>query len=183
MLKSILRNWYRYLLWALLSVVFWSWIFMLLTDTTAKNKVTIYADLPAIADEKLELALEESMPQSIRFVKAHAFTYAMFDESAVLKGDLYLVSEHYVDEFLASFVPIDRDRFPNATFYEKDGTAYGVCVYDPATGLCAAKGLVGYIESERCYLFFNEASGHLGAWNGSPDDAAIAVAQAFLGLQ
>ena len=71
MLKSILRNWYRYLLWALLSVVFWSWIFMLLTDTTAKNKVTIYADLPAIADEKLELALEESMPQSIRFVKAH----------------------------------------------------------------------------------------------------------------
>lgn len=182
MLKSILRNWYRYVLWALLSVVFWSWIAMLATDTTPKNKVVLFADLPALDDEGLELALEETMPEGIRFVKTHAFEYAMFNQQAVLEGDLYLVSERFIDEFFESFVPIDKSLFPGATFYERDGEAYGVCVYDEAAGVCAAKDYVTYLEGERCYLFFNSKSKHLGEWNDSPDDAAIAVAQDFRNL-
>ena len=183
MFKSILRNWYRYVLWALISLVFWSWIVMLRTDTIPQNKVVLYADQPALDGEGLELALEETMPESIRFVKAHAFEYAMFNQQAVLNGDLYLVSDRFVDEFIDSFVPIDKSFFPGASFYEKDGVAYGVCVYDEAAGLCAGRGYVSYLAGERCYVFFNESSLHLGAWNDSKDDAAIAVAQDFLKLQ
>jgi hypothetical protein len=183
MLKSIFRNWYRYVLWALLSVIFWSWIVMLKTDAQPNEKVVLYADLPALDGEGLELRLEETMPDGIRFVKAHAFLYSLFNDTDVLKGDLYLVSDRYVEDFIGSFVPIDTSLFPNATFYEKDGVAYGVCVYDEAAGLYAAEPYVTYLAGERCWLFFNEASGHLGAWNDSPDDAAIAVARDFLNLQ
>ena len=51
-----------------------------------------------------------------------------------------------------------------------------------AAGVCAAKDYVTYLEGERCYLFFNSKSKHLGEWNDSPDDAAIAVAQDFRNL-
>ena len=183
MLKSILRNWYRYVLWALISLVFWSWVVVRVTDTIPARKVVLYADLPALDGEGLELKLEEDMPEGIRFVKAHAFEYAMFNQQAVLKGDLFLVSDRFVDEFIESFVPIDPAAFPGASFYEKDGVAYGVCVYDEAAGLCTAGDYVTYLAGERCYLFFNAESMHLGAWNGSSDDAAIAIAQQFLGLR
>ncbi len=184
MLKSILRNWYRYVLWVIVSIVFWSWIAMLLTDTAnPAKKVVLFADLPEVKGEALELVLEETKPEGVKFVKTHAFTYSMFNQQAVLNGDLYLVSDRYIDEFIDSFVPIDKSAFPDAAFYEKDGVAYGVCVYDEAAGLITAGAYVTYLEGERCYLFFNETSVHLGAWNDSPDDAAIAVAHDFLNLR
>ncbi len=55
-------------------------------------------------------------------------------------------------------------------------------MYDEAEGISIGSAYVTYIPGERCILFFNLESQHLGEWNDSPDDAAIAVAQRFLKL-
>ncbi len=178
MIKRILGNWYRYVLWALLSAVFWAWIFTLLFSATPKRKVVLYADQPELDRNALSMTLEEDLPKGIRIVDTAAFDDMMFNQTAVLAGDLYLISESKTEEYLASFAPIDRADFPGATFYESDGEAYGILVYDEETGLNTAGEYIFYIPHERCWLFFNKDSLH----TGELDDAAITIAQHFLKL-
>ena len=183
MIKRILRNWHRYVFWAVISGIFVAWLFSLVTDKPAEKKVVLFADLPVIDAGPLEIALEEGKPEGIAYVQAALFDYAMIDQTEVLNGDLYLVPEPHMELFRASFAPIDRDAFPGAAFYEADGNAYGILVSDPAVQLCIGGEYITYYEDVRCFLCFNGESVHLGAWNDSADDAAIAVAQRFLTLQ
>lgn len=182
MIKSVLRNWYRYVLWTLISAVFWSWIFTLLFSAPVKKKVVLYADLPSIDDRGLSIALEEDLPEGIRRVPTNCFEDLMFDQNAVLHGDLYLIPESHAETYLDSFAPIDPANFPDASFYESDGEAYGILVYDESTGLKIAGKYVYYLPGERCWLFFNRDSVHLGTGDRAADDAAITVAQHFLNL-
>ena len=179
MIKGILKNWYRYILWALLSAVFWAWIFTLLFSAPAKKKVVLYADLPDIERNELSIALEEDLPEGIRIVDTAAFDDMAFSQTEVLTGDLYLISESRTEQYLASFAPIDRADFPDATFYESDGEAYGILVYDETTGLNIGGEYIFYIPQERCYLFFNKDSMHIGEY----DNAAITIAQHFMKLR
>lgn len=182
MFKSILRNLHRYILWALLSAILWSWIFTLLFSAPANKKVVLYADLPYVERNELSIALEQDLPEGIRVVDTAAFDDMMFNQTEVLSGDLYLIPESHVEKYLASFATIDRAAFPNAEFYEADGAAYGVLVHDGA-GRSVGSAYVFYIPDERCWLFFNKDSKHIGAWNGSDDDAAVAIARQFLTLE
>jgi hypothetical protein len=179
MIKQILRNWYRYILWALLSAVLWAWIFTLLFSAPAGKKVVIYADLPKLDHNALSIVLEEDLPEGILRVDAQTFDGMLFDMSSVLKGDLYLIPESKAEEYLASFAPIDRTDFPGESFYESDGQAYGILVYDEETGRNVGGDLIFYIPHERCWLFFNKDSIH----TGTQDDAAITIARHFLKLQ
>ncbi len=183
MFKSILRNWYRYIFWALISVIVWAWVFTLLFSAPVKKKVVLYADLPAIDDKALTILLEEDLPEGIKRVPTNCFEDLMFDQTAVLRGDLYLIPESHVETYLASFAPIDRAAFPGMSFYESEGEAYGVLVNDEATGLKIASRYVYYLPGERCWLFFNRDSVHLGTGDHAADDAAITIAQHFLQLQ
>ena len=182
MIKSILRNWYRYILWTLISVILWTWIYTLLFSAPPKKKVVLYADQPELDRNALSMALEEDLPKGIRIVDTAAFDDMMFNQTAVLAGDLYLISESKTEEYLASFAPIDRADFPGATFYESDGEAYGILVNDESAGLKIASRYVYYLPGERCWLFFNRDSVHLGTGDRAKDDAAITVAQHFLNL-
>lgn len=179
MIKRILRNWYRYVLWALLSAVFWAWIFTLLFSAPAKRKVVLYADLPYLERNALSIELEREKPAGIRIVDTAVFDDMMFNQTEVLAGDLFLIPESKTEEYLASFAPIDRADFPGETFYESDGEAYGILVYDEASGLAVGGDYVFYIPHERCWLFFNKDSMHIG----TRDDAAITVARHFLTLR
>ena len=179
MIKRILGNWYRYILWALLSAVFWAWIFTLLFSAPAKKKVVLYADLPALDRNALSMALEEDLPEGIRIVDTAVFDDMMFNQTEVLTGDLYLIPDSRVEEYLASFTPIDPADFPDAAFFESDGEPYGILVYDEEKGLRIAGDLICYVPGERCWLFFNKDSQHIG----QNDDAAIVIAQHFLNLQ
>lgn len=183
MIKKILRNLHRYVLWAIVSIVFWTWIFSRIVDAPASRKVVLYADLPTVEAETLSDAMEPALPEGIRFLEVNLFGNAVFSPSAVTRGDLYVVPESNVEMYLASFAPIDKSAFPDAVFYEKDGVAYGVCLFDRTTGLVHADAYFRfspYLEDDRCYLFFGTSSKHIGEWNGSADDAAIAVAQRIL---
>ena len=179
MIKNILRNWYRYILWALLSAVFWAWIFVLLFSARPAKKVVLYADLPYLDRNALSIELERDKPEGIKIVDTAVFDDMMFNQVEVLSGDLFLIPDSKVGEYLASFAPIDRAAFSGETFYESDGEAYGILVYDEETGLRIGGDLIFYIPQERCWLFFNKDSQHIGG----RDEAAFAVARQFLNLR
>lgn len=183
MIKKILRSWHRYLLCALLSVIFWAWIFTLLFHAPAKRKIVLYAALPVIDGNGLSMVLEEDLPKGIRRVDAGTVENAIFNQDEVLNGDLFIISEADAEQLVVSFAKIDRAAFPGETFYESDGNAYGILVYDEDSGLRVAGDNVFYVPHQRFYLFFNKDSKHIGEWNGSPDDAAITVAQHLLTLK
>lgn len=183
MIKRIFHNWFRYVLWTLLSVIFWAWLILLVTEAPPARKVQLFAELPAMENEPLEIALERDKADGIKFVQAELFQYAVFDQGAVLHGDLYLISEPNAEAYLPSFCEIDPAMFPGQTFYESEGKAYGIVVYDETAGISIGSVYVTYIPGERCILFFNKESQHLGAWNGSADDAAITVARNYLYLR
>ena len=178
MFKRILGNWYRYILWGLLSAVFWAWIFTLLFSAPAKKKVVLYADLPHLERNALSIELEKNLPEGIRIVDTAVFDDMLFSQTEVLSGDLYLIPESKAEEYLASFAPIDRADFPGASFYESDGEAYGVLVYDEDAGVSVGGTYIFYIPHERCWLFFNKDSLH----TGKHDHAAIEIAKQFLKL-
>ena len=73
-IKNIFSKFYLYVLWTMLSLLFVGWIFTLITDTTPKNKVTLYADVSKIEDIELRLELEKSKPEDIKMVKVHPFS-------------------------------------------------------------------------------------------------------------
>ena len=181
-MKGILRNWHRYLLWLVISVVFWGWIFTRLTDAPAGQKVILYADLPELDREALSAVLETDMPGNIRFVETRVFMDEYFSSANVARGDVYIVPEINAELYLPSFTPIDPGPFPSLVPYESGGKTYGLCVYDEAAGIRIGTRYVQYEPGARYYLFFNADSLHLGDWNGSADDAAIRAARVFFSL-
>ena len=181
-MKGILKNWHRYLLWATVSFFLWAWIFTLITDAPAAKKLVLYADCPAMEREALDAELEKAMPEGIRFVEARVFSDEMFQPTNLTSGDLYILSSEQIDRYLSVCIPLDPAAFPGCILYEAEGRPYGVSVYDEARGIAVGTEYVAYIPGETYYLFFNANSPHLGAWNGSQDDAAIAAAREFLAL-
>ena len=181
-MKGIFRNLHRYVFWLIISAVFWAWIFTLITDAPAGKKLVLYADVPAMERQTLAQALEQDLPEHIRFVEARMFMDEMFSPANVTGGDLFIVSAAEAEGYLSSFQPLARDAFSDLPAYESGGAVYGVCVYDEAAGIRIAARYVGYQPGERYYLFFNADSQHLGDWNGSPDDAALRAARTLLAL-
>ena len=180
--KGILRNLHRYILWLLLSVVFWAWIFSRVNDAPAAKKLILYADLDAMDRDALAAVLEQDMPDGIRFVEPQLFVDAMFEPASVAKGDLFIVSESQAEGVLKDLAAVDRAAFPGQTFYESEGVAYGILVFDEAAGVRVGARYLAYEPGKVYYLFFNRDSLHIGAWNGSADDAAIRAATVFLTL-
>lgn len=181
-MKGIFRNLHRYVFWAIISVVFWAWIFTRITDAPAANKLILYADLPELDRPALAAALEADMPETIRFAEARAFMDEYFSAANVAKGDVYIVPEENAQLYLPSFTPIDESAFPDRPLYRSEGKAYGVCVYDEDRDIRIGTQYVLYETGHRYYLFFNADSVHLGAWKESADDAALRAARAFLSL-
>jgi len=179
LIRRILSQLHRYVMWALLSSVLWAWIFLnFVTDTVPQNKVVLYTNTASVADRALETALSASLPEGIRMVKVHSFDYAAFDIGAPNGSDLYILPASELADNLASLCPMDAR---GADDYRADGAVWGWRVYDAATGEGAASAYIGYAD-EDCYLCAAKNSGHLGAWNGSKDGAAIEIAQAILAL-
>ncbi len=166
----------KYLLWIVLSTMFWMWIFTIVTDTSAEKKVTLFADVPALADPQLAGALEESMPEGIRMVKAHSFSYLMFDDLSLNAADIYIVKSQDIVKYAQYFQPADRDwakakadtlQPSEDIIYAIDGVPYGVKVYDADTGEGAAKSFVMYVET---------ASGAVSSGSAADDNAADSAA-------
>ena len=111
-LKNVLSQWYRYLLWALMSVFFWGWIFGLLTDARPEKKLVLCVDRPEIAEEALSEELERRRPEGIKLVAAHSFDYYIFDTEELRLADLYIVGENEAEKYIESFLPLEETGLP-----------------------------------------------------------------------
>lgn len=179
-IKRVLSQLHRYVLWALLSVFFWSWIFVLVTDPGRAHKVVLYASGVPIDDKAFAIALEEG--SSVRFVQVHAFDYALFDVDAPKQADLWILPESELPDWQERLQPIPLDE----EGYTADGALLGILLYRADGSVCRAGRYCAYAASgapQNYYLCFNRESVHLGDWNGSKDDAAIEVAQRILQME
>ncbi len=176
--RRVLSQLHRYVMVAFVSVFGWAWIYTLLTDAPAQSKVLLYADVTAIETKTLAIELETELPDGIRLVQVHPFSYAAFDTDEPNRSDILIVPESKIETLLPLLCPCAPR---GAGDYTADGVCYGWRLCD-ANGAGAAASYVRYTANEPYYLCFPIASGHLGAWNGSPDDAAIAVAEHLLRL-
>lgn len=178
-LKNIVTQLHRWVFWALLSAVFWAWIFTLLTDTVPAKKVTLFVQVEECRAEELALRLEEELPEGIKMVKVHPFSYILFDNGELQVADLYVVRASEMESLLTDFVPLGEEDWDSGGRepYVSDGKIYGVKIWD-ASGKGSAGDYLGYEPGEDYYLCMNADSPHLG--NG--DGAALRIAEALLKL-
>ena len=97
-LKNILSQFHTFLLWAMASVLLWSWIYTLVNDAPREKKVTVFINAVAIDDHALALRLEEHLPDGIRKIKVHDFEYGMIGTD--VKGDIYVVRASQLEQML-----------------------------------------------------------------------------------
>ena len=147
-LKNIFSQLHAFLLWLLFSVIFWGWIFTLVTDVPPAEKVTVYCHVPGRQATALAAALEEHMPEGLRMIKVHSFDYVMFDVESIGLGDIFILPASEIELFAEGLAPVGEEP--------------GVKVYDAATGAGIAAAYIRYEEAnEDFYLFLGAQSVHL----------------------
>ena len=161
-LKNIVSRFHIFLLWFVVSFMFWSWIFTIVPDTSPEKKVTVYCHVPAVQDTALAVALEEHMPAGLEMVKVHSFDYVMFDEESINKGDVFIIPASEVELFADNLVPMGEEQ--------------GAKVYDASTGAGVAMEYIQYAD-EDFYLFLGAGSEHL------EDGKALEVARLILAMK
>lgn len=162
MLKNIASQLHTFLLWLLFSVIFWSWIFTLVTDVPPSEKVTIYCHVPGIRDTALAAALEEHLPEGLRMIKVHSFDYVMFDVESIALGDIFIIPASETELFAGDLAPVGEEQ--------------GVRVYEASTGDGVAMEYIQYAD-EDFYLFLGAGSEHL------EDGKALEVAARLLAIK
>ena len=150
------------LAWIVLSTIFWGWLFNLVTDTTPAHKVTFFIESEALEDDELAFLLEEDMPEGIKMIKVHPFSFAFFDSNTLLSADVYIVKKSNIEQYRDSFAPLDGALSSGeyGDVYAIDSEPYGIKVYDAATGEGILSSFATYPD-EDCYLFIGSASAHL----------------------
>ncbi len=179
-IKWILSNLHRYVLWALLSVLLWGWIFMLRMDTSRDKKVTLFIDVPQVDIQGLTLELEKDLPEGIKLVKIHPFSYAdAFDFGDLDSADMYILTADDIDRSHDKLAPVDNEKYTGC--YCIEGVAYGIPVHISGENTGCAASYIEYSEDQRnCshYLCFNGKSIHIG----SKDNAAFEIAETIFAM-
>ena len=161
-LKNIFSQLHTFVLWLVMSFLFWGWIFTFVTDTSPEKKVTVYCDVPEVQDTELAMALEAHMPEGLRMVKVHPFDYVMFDVNDFYQGDIFIVPASELETYAEFLAPVEGE--------------WGVKIYDAATDIGVATAYIRYV-SEDYYLFLGADSVHL------EDGKALEVAQELLTMK
>lgn len=182
MSKRFFAHIHKYVLWALLSAVFWAWIFTFLTDAPSSQKIVIYSDTQSMNERALAEELEKDKPSNIRMIQIYPFSYALVDVTAPERADMYVLSETDLVNRADLLFPIPLKE----EGYIKDGVLLGLLLFDKEDGAVAAAEFFQYAGDmpgiENYYLCFSKTSSHLGEWNESQDDAAIQIAETILQL-
>ncbi len=143
-IKNVFSQLHTFVLWALLSAIFWSWIFTFATDTSPEKKVSVYCYVPEISEAELSAKLEEDRPEGIKMIKARSFEYVMFNVDYIENGDIFILPESLISEY-------------DELLLDPSG---GVKIYDAKSSSGSATEFIRYPE-EDCYLFLGANSAHL----------------------
>lgn len=170
--------------WAILAAIFWCWIFTFLTDPPSDQKVTLYVDAAACRETELALRLEQDVPDGIRMVKVHRFSYAMFGGDALRASDLYLIREPEKETCMDWLAPLPEEFRDLADLFAPDGTPVGILIFDPATEEAYAPDLITFAapgeEETKVWLAFGAGSPRLDKSPDGPDEAVTSVARTLL---
>lgn len=161
-LKRIFSQLHTFVLWLLISALFWGWIFTFVTDTSPERKITVYCDVRQLEDTALAVALEENMPEGLRMIQVHSFDYVMFGVDAFERGDVFILPASQIATYAEFLAPVDGID--------------GVKAYDAAAGKGIAEAYIRYAD-EDYYLFLGSGSVHL------EDGKALGVARQLLEME
>lgn len=175
--KRILSNIHRYVVCALLSVVFWAWIFSVVTDTVPLKKVTVLIDTPAVDELALAKKLKEDLPEGLRTVKVYPLSYMDFSFGMSDEGDIYILPESSMEKSVELLCPLEGGEG-----YVYDGRVYGLLIHEAGAENGGASAYITFGNDENYYLCFTKSSLHLGELNGSKDGTALEIAEKILAL-
>jgi hypothetical protein len=187
-IKNILSQMHTWILWAMLSVLFWGWIFTFLTDTSPKKKVIVYVDAPKINAHELDLKLEENLPEGIKMIRVLSIDYHMIETTE--DGDIFLLRESTLNQMLVEAPDtVATISIPAGEIgFESQGKCFGLRVYDPnASPEPSENDPIWFFypyeaEKEAVYLCFSSKSIHLSENPGAIDNAAWEVAGNLIDL-
>ncbi len=172
-----------FVMWAFLSVMVWGFVFSRITDTDAYHKITLYIDAAVPGQTFLAVRLEEALPPGVRMVRVRPFDYFMFDTEGIRRGDLYIIRETELGNYLDWVAPLPEEMAGEEGVLEQEGVPCGIPVSLPGSGSPAGASYIAYDPACAYYLFFGGSSVHVPGNEGAADGAAIPVAQEFLRLR
>ena len=157
--KNVGSHIYLFLAWIVLSTIFWGWIFNIVTDTTPAKKITVFIEAESLDDKALAQYLSDDLPDGIKMVKVHPFSYAFFDSETLLSSDVFIVKESNIEKYSGSFYPLG-EKFSPGEYYENGDGVLGFKVYDAAEqrGILSDYAVFG---DEDCYIFIGAKSPHI----------------------
>lgn len=173
------KHWYLYLIWVMVAVMAWDMIFAFLTKVPTEEKVEIFVGAHDGDWDTLEKLCEDNMSEYLKAVNVRHYTVNQiyFREMLQVQGsiaDIFILPESKVQEAKVYYLPLDTEKvqsvFRDVEFCEIDGAAYGIKIN-------------GHDTVENYYLFFGSASVHLGDWNDSSMDGAVALAEVILNYE
>ena len=109
-LKKIGRQLPLFIAYLILSSILIGWLFTFATDTARTKKVVIYIDAPQVDELALDLYLEEELPEGIKMVRTHPFSYALIDMAQIENADIYIVRRSNIEKYADSFLKIPEGR-------------------------------------------------------------------------
>lgn len=181
-LKNVFSQLHSFILWLMFSAVFWGWIFTIVTDAPAEEKVTVYCYVSEIRDKDLAVALEENRPDGIRMIKVHPFDYVMMNIERMEDGDIFILPESQIETYSELLADADggaaagNDMDSGDTAGAIVDISDGFLIYDAAAGSGGAAQYIGY-EGEDYYLFLGARSAHL------EDGKALEVALLLMDME
>ena len=210
-LKNIFSQLHTFILIALLSTVFWLWIFTIVTDTAAENKIVVFFDVPSVNEKALDLGLEKNMPDGIKMIRVHTFDYAMFDDGSLQQGDIFVIRRSNMEKYAQDLADMhnltnllrgvdllkdvkynslsdaDSAVVPNSEYFlDDEGRAVGIKVYSAEDDCGLARKYVNYIfpdgKTEDCFLCYGAKSLHTFYNENAVDNAAGSVVYYLLKL-
>lgn len=94
------------LAWLVLSVIFWGWIFTIVTNIPPGQRIVIAVDAKVNDPKGIAVELEQTRPDMIRQVRVLPFTYAVMSTAELEKADLFVISERDMEELEEWFLPL-----------------------------------------------------------------------------
>ena len=186
-IKNVFSQLHSFILCALLSVIFWGWIFTLISDTTPAKKVTLVVNAWGVRDQELTLRLEQNKPASLKMIKVHDQDYYLVGQET--SADLYILPESRLasalEENTDNVAEIECPTGMEAYVYQD--RIFGIKVFDAAARTGVGEDYITYLldgdpEPENYYLCFSTESLHLKSLPGALDNAAWEVAMEFLSI-
>lgn len=177
--KNIEKDILIYVSWFLIVVLFWIWIFGILTRVKPEDRVSIFSGTYSAKFQKYdEINFPQNRPEGIEVVAVNAYDVREDSFSAVLQvngygeADILILPENQIDNHtyrFAKLLPETLQQLVDGGYtmgqYQDNGSSYGLKIYDAESNtslipwLCFEQDNAALAED--FYLVFNVESIHI----------------------